>query len=229
MAKIDPLKLENKDTRHKITKDIVAIRHLESLSDKTKETLIRDLLDKKSSTQTPHILESRETETIPQFEEDNLRVDSDWWKDEKEINLYEKWKIKMKLNPDWDIMEFLQWDKKGQQIFLTYDAFVYYACKYKRCSRQTLEKKYLPTPEKLILMAGDPWEDSPKYQDFRNANIKKSQLTGYYIPRGNKLWNSNIRSAIWLAGGWDADFSVDKRDHDKWGKSYGFSGRLLKG
>ncbi|MEI8253345.1 MAG: hypothetical protein WCG25_06480 [bacterium] len=77
MAKIDPLKLENKDTRHKITKDIVAIRHLESLSDKTKETLIRDLLDKKSSTQTPHILESRETETIPQFEEDNLRVDSD--------------------------------------------------------------------------------------------------------------------------------------------------------
>jgi hypothetical protein len=32
-----------------------------------------------------------------------------------------------------------------------------------------------------------------------------------------------------LAGGWDADFLDDKWNHDSGGKSYGFSGRLLKG
>lgn len=228
MISIDAKKLEHKDTRHKIAKDIVAIRHLESISDKTKETLIRDLLDKKILTQSPHLTESNEKELIPQFEENNLHIDSDWRQTEKEINLYDWWKMKVKVNLDWDVMEFVQWPSKGEQIFLTYDAFVFYACKQKHCSRQSLEKKYLPTPKKLILMAGDPWIDSPKYQKFHEANIRESQLTGYYIPRGDKLWNFAKRSCIWLAGGRDADFKNDKRNYDTGGRSYGFSGRLLK-
>jgi hypothetical protein len=36
-------------------------------------------------------------------------------------------------------------------------------------------------------MAGNPRENSTKYKKFRKSTIKDSQLTGYYIPRGEKL------------------------------------------
>ncbi len=228
MIEIDPKKLENKDIRHKIAKDIIAIRNLESISDKTKEKLIRDLLDKKSLTETQSNKESNEKENMSELEEDNFHIDSTWWNDEKEINLYDWWIIKVKVNPDWDIMEYLDWNCKGEQIFITYDAFVFEACKYKRCSKKTLEKKYLPTPAKLTLLAGNPSENSPKYNNFYNTNIKENSLSGYYIPRGNKIGNFNKRCCIWLAGGADADFKNDKWNHDIGGKSYWFSGRLLK-
>ncbi|MFZ2151258.1 MAG: hypothetical protein WAZ12_02735 [Candidatus Absconditicoccaceae bacterium] len=229
MIEIDPKKLENKDLRHKIAKDIVAIRNLESISDKIKEKLIRYLIDKKSLTETTQSQESNEKEKIPEFEEDTFRIDSIGWKDEQEINLYDGGIIKVKVNPDGDIMEYLEGPCQGEQIFITYDAFVFEACKYKRCSRKTLEKRYLPTPPKLTLLAGNPGENSPQYNDFYNADIKNNQLSGYYIPRGNKIGNFNKRSCIWLAGGGDADFKSDKWNHDTGGKSYGFSGRLLKG
>jgi hypothetical protein len=158
-----------------------------------------------------------------------LHIDSYGRNDEKEINLYDWWTARVKVNPDWDVVEYLDGPTKGEQIFITYDAFVWAACKYKKCSRKTLEKKYLPTPEKLALLAGNPWESSPQYGEFYNNNIKENQLAGYYIPRGEKIWNLGKRLCIWLAGGGDADFKNDKRNHDKGGKSYGFSGRLLKG
>lgn len=220
----------NFDEKTKIRRDIKSIKALSSISEITKRNLIQDLC-KKLSDLMPAFPESKENISIPGFEENTLHVDSDWWLEEKEINLYEKWewKVKVKTNHDWDIMEILEWPSKWEQIFLTYDAFVFYACKYKKCSKKILEKKYLPTPEKLVLMAGNPRENSTKYKKFRKSTIKDSQLTGYYIPRGEKLWNFAKRSCIWLAGGWDADFLDDKWNHDSGGKSYGFSGRLLKG
>jgi Holliday junction resolvasome RuvABC DNA-binding subunit len=76
MTEIDPKKIENKDLRHQIAKDIVAIRNLESISDKTKEKLIRDLIDKKTLTETTNSQESNEKEKVPELEENNFHIDS---------------------------------------------------------------------------------------------------------------------------------------------------------
>lgn len=166
-------------------------------------------------------------EKIPELEENTLKIKSTWRREEDK-NLYDGGKIKIKVNPEGDVIEYLEGPAKWEQLFISYDAFIREACKFKNCSKSVLEKKYIPTPEKLILLAGNPWEKSEKYTDFYTANIKNSQLAGYFIPRWEKLGRVGERLHIWVAGGNDADFSKEKYGINTGGKSYGFSWLLLK-
>jgi hypothetical protein len=90
-----------------------------------------------------------------------------------------------------------------------------------------LEKQYLPTEEKLTLLAGKQRENSEQYQNFYK-NIQPKQCSGYFIPRGEKLGRVGECALIRLAGGDDAEFRKDGRKTTKGGKNYGFSGRLFK-
>jgi len=49
-------------------------------------------------------------------------------------------------------MEYLDDPLQGEQIFISYNVFAKYACAHKKCTRQQLEEKYLPTEEKLTLL-----------------------------------------------------------------------------
>lgn len=49
-------------------------------------------------------------------------------------------------------MECLDDPFKGEQIHINYDVFARHACIQKKCTRQELEEKYLPTEEKLTLL-----------------------------------------------------------------------------
>jgi hypothetical protein len=92
-----------------------------------------------------------------------------------------------------------------------------------------LEQRYLPTEEKLKMLAGNPEEESEQYQKFHDAYIKGKKIPGYYIPRGTKLGRRGSRLMIWLAGGKkDATFKEKNRESKGDSRSYGFSGWLLK-
>ncbi len=51
------------------------------------------------------------------LDNENLRVGSDGW-EEQEI----KWLGKVKMNPEWDIIELIEWDFSWQQYFLTQES-----------------------------------------------------------------------------------------------------------
>jgi len=125
-------------------------------------------------------------------------------------------------------MEYLEGPAKWEQLFVTYDAFVEYACAYKGCSKKILEEKYLPTEEKLTLLAGKQKENSEQYKKFYTTAIQKNQYAGYFIPRGEKLGRVGECAIMWLAGGNDAEFSKEWWKMTRGGKNYGFSGRLFK-
>lgn len=229
-----------KEEMNKIDKDILAISALETFSNEEKSELMKWLLAKKQTTKknsTEKIShESKETEKIPEFEEHTLHVESSWPERQLiEINPYEKGgekiKVKAKVNQEGDVevIEYIDWPEIGEQIFITYESFVKYACAYKWCSQEILEQRYLPTEEKLKMLAGNPGKESEHYQNFHNTHIKWKKLPGYYIPRGTKIGRKGSYLMVWLAGGKkDATFKEEMRESEWDSRSYGFSGWLFK-
>ena len=171
--------------------------------------------------------ESKETLTKSlEFEEDTFKIDSKGWKEEKR-DVYGKGQMKVKVNATWDVVEYLEWPAKWEQIFITYDAFIREVMKAKNCSKEEVEKKYLMTVDELKEKMKDKPDGSDEYKKFFNKEVK-DHLAGYWHPDDKRFLNIGARSNVWLAGGNNALFHQNfwTRSHNN--RHCGFSGRLLK-
>lgn len=213
----------NKYTKNPEAKDVFN-GTLDHLSQQKKQEIIKGLLEEHT---VPRAKKEDKEVTIPQFEEETFRIASDWRKEEN-IRLYDGWEIRVKINKKWEVMEYLDDPFKGEQIFITYDVFVKYACTQKNCTRKQLEEKYLPTEEKLTLLLGPQKTKSEKYLKVYNNLIKDTQRTGYFIPRGEKLGKVSKCALVRIADGNDVEMGPEWWKLTKGGKHYGFSGRLLR-
>lgn len=171
--------------------------------------------------------ESKETLTKSlEFEEDTFRINSKGWKEEKR-NVYGKWEMKVKVNATGDVVEYLEGDAKGEQIFITYDAFIREVMKAKNCSKEEVEKKYLMTIDELKEKMKDKPDGSEEYKKFFNKEVK-GHLAGYWDPNSKRFNGIGGRSNVWLAGGNFASFHQNEWIHYYDYCNYGYSGRLLK-
>ncbi len=217
--------MSDKDKKHSeklVAKDVFD-GTLDALSQQKRQEIIKGLLEEHTVPKTKK--EDKET-SIPQFKEETFRIASDWWKEEN-IRLYDGWTMRVKINKKWEVMEYLDDPFKGEQIFITYDVFVKYACTQKKCTRKELEEKYLPTEEKLTLLLWPQKTKSEEYTAAYNKIINDTQCTGYFIPRGEKLGKVGKSAIFWIAGGNDIEMGPEGWKLTKGGQNYGFSGRLF--
>ncbi len=155
-----------------------------------------------------------------EFEEDTFKIDSTSWKEEtRTVNGASQ---KVKVSPQGDVIEYLEWPAKGEQLFITYDSFIQYVAQAKWCSTQEVEQKYLLTKEELQAKM-----KQVNYTEFYNSQIK-GHLAGFWNPNGKKCYDVGKRSDIWLAGGHNAAFNQNDWICNDNYASFGFSGRLLK-
>lgn len=155
-----------------------------------------------------------------EFEEDTFKIDSSDWKEEtRTVNGKD---AIVKVSPQWDVLEYLEWPAKGEQLFITYASFIQYVAQAKWCTVQEAEQKYLLTKEELQTKMKQVY-----YKDFYNTQIKW-HLAGYWDPNDKKCFFVGTRSKVWLAGGRNAGFSQHNWNCNKFYASLGFSGRLLK-
>ena len=171
--------------------------------------------------------EDKETLTKSlEFEGDTFKIDSKGRKEEKR-NVYGKGEMKVKVNATGDVIEYLEGDAKGEQIFITYDAFIREVMKAKNCSKEEVEKKYLMTIDELKEKMKDKPDGSEEYKKFFNKEVK-GHLAGYWYPYNETFSHFGVRSDLWLVGGDNADFDQLTWGHNSLSRTYGFSGRLLK-
>lgn len=155
-----------------------------------------------------------------EFEKDTFKIDSTWWKRVK------KWWRNVKINDTGDVTEYLDWDQKWEQIFITYDAFIREVCKAKNCSKEEVEKKYLMTMDEYkqkMKVIDEAWA----YNEFYDKEVK-DHLAGSWIPDNETFYNVGERSHVWLVGGKHATFIQNTWYRYNSNSSFGFSGRLLK-
>lgn len=161
-----------------------------------------------------------------EFEEDTFKIDSTGWKQEAR-SIYGWWKIKVKVNAANDVIEYLEWPHKWEQLFIGYAAFITELCRAKNCSPQEAEQKYL--------MKIDELEENMQairvawiYHDFYTTEVE-NHLAGYLHPYRKVLEAIGKSSFIWLFDGYYARFSENGWFcWDRGNKEYGLSGRLLK-
>lgn len=166
--------------------------------------------------------EAKETATKSlEFEKDTFKIDSTWWKETK------KWWRKVKINDTGDVTEYVDWDQKWEQIFITYDAFIREVSKAKKCSQEEVEKKYLMTLEELQEKMKDKPSGSDAYKDFYDKEVN-GHLAGYWTPNDEIFYNVGDRSDVWLVGGNYANFYQNKWTRSHYYRNFGFSGRLLQ-
>ncbi len=187
--------------------------------------------------------ESKEIATKSlEFEKDTFKISNDGFeevtaktaKNNPALQKFLDKGIKVKANTAWDVVEYMEdkvnWDlvcKKGEQIFITYDAFIREVCKAKNCSKEVAESKYLMTIEEFQEKMKDKPDNSEEYKKFFNEEVN-GRLAGYWDPDNKEFCDVSGRSGIWLVGGDSAGFDQDEWDCSDSGRDYGFSGRLLK-
>ncbi len=155
-----------------------------------------------------------------EFEEDTFKIDSTSWQEEtRTVNGASK---KVKVSPQWDVLEYLEWPAKGEQLFIIYAGFIKYVAQAKWCSVQEAEQKYLLTREELQTKM-----KQVDYTEFYNSQIK-GHLAGCWDPGNKRCYDVGSRSFIWLAGGLFAGFNQGNWGYNDIYASFGFSGRLLK-
>ena len=170
-----------------------------------------------------------------EFEPDTFKIDSTGWKEvtdaDKDDPIFGKFvgkEPKVKVNVTWDVVEYLDWPAKGEQIFITYDAFIREVKEDKNCIQEEVETKYLMTVDEFKEKMKDKTWNSEEYKKFFDQEVEW-HLAGYCNPYHNKgFWNMGNRSQIWLAGGGNADLGKNKWGLSNYGTGFGFSGRLLK-
>ena len=141
-----------------------------------------------------------------ELEEHNFRIDSEWW----EEKVY-KW-IEYKVNPGWDIIEFLDWKYESEQLF-TYEAML----------RETKKAgKRVPTYEEFreIVKNGT---DIPNLT--LTGFISNDDFSFYYLGGYAYFWSYSSRNTsypgVFLNSSNVLHFS-------SWENNYGFSVRCLK-
>lgn len=160
-----------------------------------------------------------------EFQNENFKIDSSNWREvEAWVNGFRK---KMKISPQGDVREYVNWSQKGEQIFFDYQKFVNYVAESKGCSAHEVECKYLLTVDGLQEKMKGLITGSEKYQQWAISNIKRKDLAGY--GKSNfSFCDVDARSNIWLVGGCYAYFSLSRWDYIPTKSLFGFSGRLLK-
>lgn len=180
--------------------------------------------------------ESKETATKSlEFEKNTFKIDSKGWKEvtnkDKDDPILGKFvwkKPKVKVNATWDVVEYLEWPAKWEQIFITYDAFIREVMKTKNCSQKEVEEKYMLTIDELKEKMKDKPTDSKNYKKFFNEECN-GHLAGYRHPDTKLFYAVGEQSSIWLVGRLYADFIQNNRWYSGYNHGgYGFSGRLLK-
>lgn len=171
--------------------------------------------------------EKKETLTKSlEFEADTFKIDSKGWK-ETQRDVY-NWKpIKVKENATWDVVEYLEWPSKWEQIFITYDAFIREVMKAKNCGKEEVEKKYLMTLDEFQEKMKEYPTNSDEYKKFFNKEIK-DHLAGYWHPKDKKFNLLEEQSSVWLVGWHSASFGQHTWIRISNNRFFGFSGRLLK-
>lgn len=147
------------------------------------------------------------------MDEKNLKVDSSEW-EEKAIG----W-VKVKINPEWDITEYLEWELAGEQLF-TWDAAM---------RESEKQRKRLPFAD----------YDNKEFQAIiEKVWVKEFNklFPGYRNADGSEFWHRGSRLYLWSAcsDGAGRAYSVDvgKGDSDVnrgWDdKAYWLSVRCFK-
>lgn len=160
-----------------------------------------------------------------EFEDHTFKIDSTGWKEE-ERNMDPREKIKVKINPTGDVVEYLEWPAKGEQLFIGYDTFIRELCKAKNCSQEEAEKKYLMTEDEFKEKMKDKPSDSEEYKKFFDKEVEW-RLAGYWSSHHKEFYNF-LKSVIWLAGGHGVSFHKTTWSSNSVYAKFGFSGRLLK-
>ena len=170
-----------------------------------------------------------------EFEPDTFKIDSTDWievtkknsKDHPEIEKFiDKW-VKVKVNATGDVVEYLEWSAKWEQLFITYDAFIREVMKSKNCTQEEVEAKYLMTVDEFKQKMEDKPDNSEEYNKFFEQEVKW-HLAGYWNPDSKGFYDIGDRSDMWLAGGDGAGFNESRWFRDDGNRDYGFSGHLLK-
>ena len=172
-----------------------------------KEAKKRSLLDTLQKDGKPESVE--QVKKSLEFEEKTFKIDSTWWKEEERFVDGQKEKIKVKVNHAWDVMEYLEWAAKGEQIFIGYEAFIKHVAEAKNCSPEEVAKKYLMTIEELEKKMSDKPDGSKEYEDFFNKEIKWV-LAGHWDPNDETFNAFSVCSVLWLSDGHNAYFNKSK-------------------
>lgn len=142
-----------------------------------------------------------------ELEDYNFRISSKKWKI-KTID----WE-KVKINPEWDITEYLEWDYIWEQLF-TWNA----------CMRETkIRNKRVPTDEEFNILLKT------------KEDLKNLRLAGNRSTDGSTFNNRGSSTNLWSSTAFDASIAYNRYLHwsystvyrNNYIKSIGFSCRCL--
>jgi hypothetical protein len=167
--------LENVPGSEKVKKTYKKELFKEIVADEDYQKLPRTKTEKKEVK-----IESKEKlEKSLEFEEDTFKIDSRWWKlvtkNDKYDDVFGKFyspKLRVKVNNTWDVVEYIDWPAKWEQLFIWYNAFIREVCKVKNCTQEEAEKKYLMTLDEFKQKMVDKPDDSEEYKKFFNEEVK---------------------------------------------------------
>lgn len=201
---------------------IAAIRNYQSISQEKKEELIKTLFSTKARVwaREPKDLAPAQLEKVEkflEFEKDTFKINSTWWQE------IVRWWQKLKINKLGDIIEYLEWSAKWEQIFFDYKKFIQYVSVDKNCSPQEAEKKYMMTLRKFREKM-KKIDEAGTYKDLYNNEIKGH---GYLFAYERAI-SMGDTFGIWLANGHIALLTKDTWHTITHNKNFLASGRLLK-
>ena len=146
------------------------------------------------------------------LENENLRVDSSNWK-EKKI-----WWVKVKINPEWDITEYLEWELVWQQLFTQQSAEREAKKLWKRLPFAHDENKEFQAIIEKVWVA----EFMKLFPGFRNIDWRVFWFIGDYA----YFWSASV---VWGDAYNMVFYKGDSRALRIWDDmSYGFSVRCVK-
>lgn len=139
------------------------------------------------------------------LQKENYKIDSTNWKEITDQN-----GVKVKESPEWDVLEYVEWDYKWEQLFTRWAV-----------ERLWIKDK-LPTYEQMKELA---WDD---YKQFlKDNNIK---FCGWRNPNNKKFYNIDKEFDVWCEDGSNFSGDRDGRCHNHLSNdTYGFSVRCVQG
>jgi hypothetical protein len=144
------------------------------------------------------------------LEKENFRIDSTDWKKIKDSN----W-TKVKVNPEWDVWEYLEWTKKWEQLFTKASAIR----ETKKCGKK------LPTSYKIF---EDIIEQKYKWDYEAFVVWEDMKFCGWRLPYGERFDDIDKGFSIWCEDGsnFNGNYNGWNRNNDNDG--YSFSVRCIQ-
>ena len=199
------------------------VKKMMELTWKSKEEVEESVFGNKSENSE----QKEDIEWLPKLEKDNFRIDSTNWKEIEAPN-----GVIVKENPEWDAWEYLEWNKKWEQLFTKASAI-----------RETKAAgKKLPASSKvfenIINWKEENWWYNWDYQAFllwegyidKDWN-KTGKFCGWRNPYDKDETFNIIDEGFYI---WCEDGSYFNGYYNEWihyhnGNSYGFSVRCVQG